>query len=521
MNGNMFVSSKVIELSETDSYIDLVDRVCYYDNPNLNGVQLDYDDSSLEKAETLINQPVLAHFKKDKDGKPTLGGHEISVKNGKVTFGTQAIGTHLDVKIEDAEVELVNGENATVKCLFSTIRLWKRFENCVAAAKRLFTEDKLHNSWEIMSTEYTYKDGIKHLVDYSFIGNCLLGTAYPAYGQASKVLTEASEFDENPELLIAEALSADLISCSSASNTNQLDDANRKEDHMEEMEKNAVDNSEVEVEEETAENIEVEEAEETQTEELGNSEFEASDGDSAEESTTDESKEQPEEVEESEKQENGSMDTVEDIYDMVYNAIRAYREDTGRYGWVYYIFPEEHIVWAKFDGSKSLQYTQFSYRIENGKAILENEQEIELVVSPLNINSEIQNKNNAIAEANTKIVELEKKVEDLSKAKAELDAIKAEQEKAERTEAINNLREYVENSNRFTKEELKSEKITSAIERLDEAWLKAEIADRLVASIAKDKKTDISEKSQTMNVVLSEEEKPATSDDVMRAFFND
>ena len=548
---NLYLASQVIELSETDSYIDLIDRVCYYDNANLNGVQLDYDETSYEKAQTLVNQPVLAYYKTDEFGNPTLGGHEMKRVGGKTTFATQAIGTHLNAWIEDAEVELVSGERAIVKCLFSTIRLWKRFENCVSAAKNLFEKGKLYNSWEIVSSNAYYENNIKHLRDYNFIGNCLLGTAYPAYGKASHVY-EAAEFDEEPQLLIAEALSADLIDSGSASNINhnQLDnsESDRKEmtPNMEANENIVVENSEVVAEEEAvetvAENQEVENASETQvedtaeakTEEVENNEQaevsdvapESDNNTEPEQSESDESGNDEHDDASAETNEVGEKYTIEDIDNMIYKAVRVLsdEDEENRY-YVAMIFPEEHIVLLRTWKMKSLQYIQYSYRIEGDKAVLDDRQEVELNISPLNINSEIESKNNAIADANNRIVELENQNAELIKAKEELDQIKASQADAEHAEAVNKLREYVVKSGRFTEEEIASEDVQKAINDLNEAWIKAEIADRLVASMTESKKPEVEASSanedKAVSIVLGEnEEKSATSEDIMRAFFN-
>ena len=109
--------------------------------------------------------------------------------------------------------------------------------------------------------------------------------------------------------------------------------------------------------------------------------------------------------------------------------------------------------------------------------------------------------------------------------KEELDKIKAEQAETEHSEAVNRLRDYVVKSGRFTEEEIASEEVQKAINELNETWLKSEIADRLVASLAeqKSKKTEVSEVKETkstLSVVLSENEKSATPDDILRVFFN-
>lgn len=532
---NLCVASQVIEMSETDSYIDLVDRVCFYDHPNLNSVQLDYDESSYEKAQTLVNQPVLAYYKTDEFGNPTLGGHEMRVNNGKVSFATQAIGTHLDARIEDAEVELVDGTMANAKCLFSTIRLWKRFENCVSAARSLFEKGKLYNSWEIMPSEVFYDDNnIRHLKSYAFVGNCLLGTAYPAYGKASHVYQVAEE-DDDPQLLIAEALSADLLGSDSASNINQLDDtkSDRKEmtPKMEANENIVVENSEVEIKEEVVETVieeTVEETAEVNTEEVENSEEAevseenpVSDDAQADNTEVEASEDVDTENTEAEEQEEVSAkQTSEDVNRKLWEAVDKLRDDRGDWYYIAMYFPEEHTILVQSNRMPKLVFVQYSYEITDDEAVLSNKQDVEMTISPLNINSEIESKNNALAEANSRI-------EELSKCKEELDKIKAEQASAERAEAVNKLRDYVIKSGRFTDEEIASEEVQKAINELNEAWIKAEIADRLVASMTgdKEKATETSEakiEDNTVSILLSESsgKNVVTPDDVMNKFFN-
>lgn len=525
----MYVASQVIELSEADSYIDLIDRVCFYDHPNLNSVQLDYDESSYEKAQTLVNQPVLAYYKTDEFGNPTLGGHEMRVKNGKVSFATQAIGTHLDARIEDAEVELIDGTVANAKCLFSTIRLWKRFENCVSAARSLFEKGKLYNSWEIMPSEVFYDDdNVRHLKSYAFVGNCLLGTAYPAYGKASHVYQLAEE-DDDPQLLIAEALSADLLGGDSASNINlnQLDEnkSDRKEmtPKMEANENIVVENSEVETKEEAVETVEetVEETAEVSTEEVeNNEEAEVSEenpvsDDAQADNTEVEASEDvdAENTEAEEGEEVSAKQTNEDIQRKIWDAVDKLRDERGDWYYLAMHFPEDHIILVQTPRMPKLQFVQYSYEITDDEAILSNKQEVEMTISPLNINSEIENKNNALAEANAKIVEL-------SKYKDELDGIKSAQASAEHAKAVEKLREYVVQSRLFSEEEINSEDMKKAINELDETWIKAEIADRFVKSnISKSEVVFAEKKKDEIEFVLNSEEKTATAEEVINTFF--
>ena len=531
------IASKVIEISEHPSYLELTDRVFYYDAPNANGVQIDFDLNSLEKAQSLVDMPVLAQFICDNTGKPTLGGHAVKyTPGGGIKFGTSAIGVHTNVWIDDAEVTTFGGEKKTAKCLFSTMRIWSRFEKMVAAVKRLYEENRLYNSWEISVGSYEVFDGIKRLINYEFIGNALLGEAQPAYGSASQVLAISSEEDDDPQLLIAEALSADLLSGDSASNINQLDDtkSDRKEmtPKMEANENIVVENSEVETKEEVVETVVeeiVEETAEVNAEEIENSEeaevseenpvSDDAQANNAEVEASEDVDTENTEAEESE--EVSAKQTSEDIYRMIYDAVDKLRDDKGDWYYVAMLFPEDKLVLVQNPRMPKLEFVQYSYEITDDEAVLSNKQDVEMTISPLNINSEIESKNNALAEANSRI-------EELSKCKEELDKIRAEQASAERAEAVNKLRDYVVKSGRFTDEEIASEEVQKAINDLNEAWIKAEIADRLVASMAGDQKNKAVETSEvktednTVSILLSESsgKDTVTPDDVMNKFFN-
>lgn len=522
-NKDFLFASKVVELAEEKDYLTLKNRVFFFNSPNLNSVQINYDDSSLEQCKSLINCPLLAKYVK-RNGQDDLGGHEVSVNNGQVEFNTAAIGTITDIEIVEEDVETVDGSVQKLPCLYATEVVWSRFKNATNAIRRLYNAGQLHNSWELKSGEYSYSNGIKTIKSYTFIGNCLLGTeSYPAYGVSARVLDMSAENSEQYEYLAAESFSEALaldLESAAASNINQLDDTNRKEGLSMDMNEITVDTSEEEVKEETVEVVEAEETVETETNEDTNSEVaEVSEDDPVEESTTEDGVESAE----SENTESSSMKTINDIRKMVRVALNE--ENTEDYMDVAYLFPEEKIVLVQSWRMNELEYIQYTYRVDGDKVILDNKKNVEMTVSPLRINSEIESKNSAIAEANQRIVELENQNAELQKAKEELDKIQAEHAEAERAEAVNKLREYVVKSGRFTDEEIASENIQKAINELNETWLKAEIADRLVASLADDKskKVETSETKQvdsTLSIVLSEEEASVTADAVMNAFFN-
>ena len=204
---NYEMSSNVIELSEHKTYIELTRRLCYYDYPNLNGVQLN-SDTAEEKAQSLLMQPVVAKYKRIRN-KDDLGGHECSVdNNGNVTFGTVPIGVNVAVEIKNDTVN-INNNTVETPCLFATSRIWTRNKNVCSAIKRLFAEGKLHSSWEILTENAEYVNNVKILKDYVFEADALLGsTSNPAYGECATTLCVASA--EDPEILLSEAIANDF-----------------------------------------------------------------------------------------------------------------------------------------------------------------------------------------------------------------------------------------------------------------------------------------------------------------------
>lgn len=205
---NMVFSSKTVELSETKTYLELVNRVCFYGKPNLNGTELP-SDTAEERAKTLIDMPIKAKYAVNKDGEPTFKGHEAYIdKDGDIAYDTEAIGVHTGVEIKNDDVE-IDGEIYNLPCLFATQKIWTENKNVVAACKRLFEEGKLYNSWEVVFDKYEFENGIKRLIDYAFTANCFLGYEFaePAYGPSAKVVS----LSESDRLMVAEALSKDII----------------------------------------------------------------------------------------------------------------------------------------------------------------------------------------------------------------------------------------------------------------------------------------------------------------------
>lgn len=442
-DNKVFVSSKIVEISEYKTYLELVNRVCFYDEPNFNGTMLPHDDTAEEKAQTLKNMPVVAKYTTDVMGKPTFKGHEVSIdRNGEVVFGTTPIGVHTDVWIAEDQVEVTDGTTKTLPCLFAKQRIWSRNKNAVAAIQRLYSENNLHNSWEISVSQYLFENGVKRLTDYAFEGNAFIGVA-PAYGNSAQVLSVASR---ESELLVAEALSQDMLENDPIGNEVQIMDEiiNETVETVEEVIAEIVE--ETPVVEEVAE---VEETVEVITPEPEISEL-------------------------------TMRDLRRKIEDALYMTVRKYLD-------VGFIFPESHTCWAHDWDDKETDMYEFSYAVNEDEVVVFDIQRVTLLVSPRNINSSFDEKNAALVDANAKINELSAQIESLSVYKEAAEKAEREAAEAKRISDVAELRAYTESANIFSVEELASTEIEEMISSLKTTEIKALIADRIVAKSRKTK----------------------------------
>ena len=428
------LSSKTIDIAENDLYLELTNRMCYFDDKNLNNVLLPYkgvEEKALECAKSLINMPVQAKYKKIA-GKDDLGSHEMHINpDGEVVFDTESIGTHVDVWIEETEVTTVSGEVKKLPCLYAKKRIWKRNKNFINAIKRLYeSESGLGSSWEIQTLEYTFKDGVKTLTDYVFLSDCLLGsTTTPAYNGTSKAISLSSLTEQ--ELMVAEALSQDIISQGLDKNNQE------KEENILKKDENITLSSDENVEEVTeTEEATVEESTDTET----------------------------------------SKNTTE-------------TENSGDTS-------EEKEVWCEYDGDSELDYLKFTYTVENDEVSVSDPVKVTLTVSVKDINSTVSEYEKTIAEKDDLIVKASSEITSLKSENTELSQYKEkftqmEQEKvaAELAQKKEDLIASVIKSGQITREEIEaSEEFSGYVDNLDKKSLMAIVGERLSASV--DNKTD-------------------------------
>lgn len=330
------LSSQSVALAEYKTYLLLENRVCYYGAPNANGVSLSLETAE-QYAQTLVDMPVYAKYVPNMNGDPSFGGHEAYLdEDGEVAFDTIAIGVHTSVDVRPDVVETAEGKYETLPCLFATQKIWTRNKNIVAAVKRLFTEGKLYNSWEISYDTCRYMEGgQKELIDYTFEGNCFLGVDnfnFPAYGPDAKVISLSDLQKSDAAMLVATAAAKDVAEAN-------MNDEEGGEQRMN-IDENIVENENAEVntsnsevvEEQTDEAQEVEasveeavEAEEAEIVEA--SEEDEENAESKEEAPVDEPSEEAEEdsYEKSEESDSATS-TIEVLTDRLAEMAKALRE---------------------------------------------------------------------------------------------------------------------------------------------------------------------------------------------------
>lgn len=438
---------------------------------------LPYDDSSLEKAQTLVNMPVQAKYRVNTDGTPSLGGHEmVKKRDGTIEFKTQSIGTHTGVEIKEDNV-LVNGEIKKLPCLFASYRIWKRYPNYVNAVKRLFDNGILYGSWEINTYQYLYDNGVRKIIDYEFIANCLLGeSSYPSYGTSANAISMA-QLNDN-QLMIAEALSQDLL------DENNIDDNEKEENLLKNKKVSSV----------VDENIVASTDPEIQAE-------------NTDDNTT---------TAEENKTETPIPDSAQlTDWDLREKVRTACRTKLGKWCWVSFLFPNEKEVWCEYDERESeLDYVKFTYEVGADDTITVSEPEyVKLTVSVAEINTKITElekevetvkaeldiKNDAITKASETIQNLNTQISELTPYKEQVEV--AEREKIEKQILAEkeSLKAKLLKGNLFTETEIAEKEIQDLIEARDVSAINSLIADRFVASF------DVTNNEQDAEQVNAEE----------------
>lgn len=482
-NAPITITGQVIDIAEHTSYLELTSRVCFYDEPNLNNDMLPTDETTLERANSLVNMPVQAKYRLSPSGEPTFSGHEMkkSKATGEITFGTSSVGTHTEVYIENDNVD-VNGTIKNLPCLFAKYRVWKRYKNVVAAVQRLFSLGKLYSSWEINTYQYIFDRGIRKITDYEFLANCLLGYeyAYPSYGTSANAISMA-QLNDN-QLMIAEALSQDLL------DENNINDNDEEENLLAKKNESSP----------AVENI------------IASASPEAQNGDTANTTSTvgDTHNETP------------TADSAQlTVWDLKTRIGEACRQKLGKWCWTSFMFPNEKEVWCEYDGAESeLDYVRFTYEVAEDDTVTVSEPEyVKLTVSIAEVNTKISElekeiqtvkaeldiKNDAITKASETIQNLNTQISELTPYKEQVEVAERKKIEEQITAEKEALKQKLLKGNLFSEKDIAEKKIQDLIEARDVSAINSLIADKFVASFDIDHKKENAETVSTAETVVT------------------
>lgn len=482
-NAPITITGQVIDIAEHTSYLELTSRVCFYDEPNLNNDMLPTDETTLERANSLVNMPVQAKYRLSPSGEPTFSGHEMkkSKATGEITFGTSSVGTHTEVYIENDNVD-VNGTIKNLPCLFAKYRIWKRYKNVVAAAQRLFSLGKLYSSWEINTYQYIFDRGIRKITDYEFLANCLLGYeyAYPSYGTSANAISMA-QLNDN-QLMIAEALSQDLL------DENNINDNDEEENLLAKKNESSP----------AVENI------------IASASPEAQNSDTANTTSTAEDKQN----------ETPTTDSAQlTVWDLKTRVGEACRKKLGKWCWASFMFPNEKEVWCEYDGAESeLDYVKFTYEVADDDTVTVSEPEyVKLTVSIAEVNTKISElekevqtvkaeldiKNDAITKASETIQNLNTQISELTPYKEQVEVAERKKIEEQITAEKEALKQKLLKGNLFSEEDIAEKKIQDLIEARDVSAINSLIADKFVASFDVYHKNENAETVSTAETVVT------------------
>lgn len=195
------ITSSIIEISSKDSVTKEVTMLVHkIDFVNGNG--LDFKSEYTEKfKDSLINKPVVAKYYPLKDD---LGDHEpVFDKDGNIIgLETIAIGTIKEVWIDEFSIN----SDESVNALYAKADLWTyKYPEVVSCVEKLFNNGFADTSVEVEIYSYgdNPSDTYRYATDYTYIGNCILGSTSPPADSDAGVISVAQKE-------VAMALSKDI-----------------------------------------------------------------------------------------------------------------------------------------------------------------------------------------------------------------------------------------------------------------------------------------------------------------------
>jgi len=233
-----------MELAESEDglYMTLTGQLCYLDDYNANGIKLLKGERFDENLNSLVETPVVAKYVWSEDNGSDFSGHEAyrDWLTGEIRFGTEAIGVHQKVWVEDKMVKPVFSDTEKMlPVVMYQAKIWSdRFPNFANVIRKLYAQGNLGTSWELIpnaikqeQSDITAIPNPRSSDDWTLIGNCLLGKdVIGAYEGTSKVTNIATATSVQSE--IAQALKEDMDKLSE----NKKDGSVQMEERLKELE---------------------------------------------------------------------------------------------------------------------------------------------------------------------------------------------------------------------------------------------------------------------------------------------
>lgn len=430
------VIGNIVELAESDNQDEYVGKVAICDfGVNENGVRLSRETAE-ECVKSIVNKPFVGKVVSSWCGDNDFSGHNVKKTVSISDSGEESVTYEYDTSafgsFTDAQICDVNGK----ECIVADFVAWKRFAAACDVLKRRVENGELATSYELTVLDSHTDDddpGVRIIDRWSFLAQCALGASHrPAYAVSRVLEVAESEVDE-----FASALVQDVLVASS-----DIENDRKEESELE-------NNASVETIEEVAEEASAiaEEAAEVQTE--------------------------PD-------VETSSL-TQWDIINKLYLAIER---ELG-YGYIYCLFPEEHIAWVKKDApeTKETEYVSVSYKIEGDEVIIESHEVVELVAKPLEMSEKINQMTAELDEAQKRVGELEDECAEYRK----------QEDAREHARVVAEMQHAARASKLFSEEEIAGEELSEIFENLDQAKLNTLIAERLIAKESAEPAVEVAE----------------------------
>ncbi len=457
------------EIYEDDTYLTAKLIICSFD-VNGNGVRLNRNTIS-DWVSTLINKPLVAKIGITDSGNADFTTHQQNqvIRLGTdnkpyldFEFNSEAVGVFTDVSLEK-----IDGKEFIV----AVAQIWKRFPNFCAIIKKRLDNGSLNTSWEIIPKKFHYEMNngkkVKVIDQGVFIGHCMLGAYVNSAYPESQILEVASVENNDNDTELIEALKTDFLeslNIDSQVNSQKEDDIVSKVNEDKKLESTVV-------EPEVSTDAQVEPV-----------------------------KEEPKET---------AMLTQYDLNRAIRQAV-AEKLNIERWDFsILFHFPADKVVWVQMWDALETDVIVFTYEVsETDEVTVSEPVESKLTVSVAEINTTVASYEEKIATLNNSLVEASSTIQTLNTEVSNLKTYKDKFEEAEQIRIANELSEkqealkiYATKSGFITEEEIESsEDIKVLIENVDEAGIKAVIAERFMKTLDENKEKEI-ETSETKEVV--------------------